>query len=669
MRRIITIILIFLFTPISLQASTGPGSGELRLMDKQGNVTFSALMLDAEADIQVTAMTARVSLKQTFKNTENQWVDGVYVFPLPDDAAVRDLTLTVGERIIRGVVKERQQAKRDFIKARAEGKRAALLESERPNLFTLSLANIEPGATVIAEITYLQTVAWRDGVFSLRLPTTLTPRFIPGRTPRREPAEENADQSLSLGNGWTTDARRITPPQTRSAASAISIRATLRPGIDLSNIASPSHHIQWREEQGVWNVELATGSTPMNRDFVLQWTTAPESEPKAALFAEDDDAGRYYTLMLAPPVAAAVNPAPRELVFIIDSSGSMAGESMRQAKSSLIAALDQLGSQDRFNIIDFDDEARPLFPSPVAVDAHRIDLARHFVALLDADGGTEMAPAIELALAGSPPEGFLRQVVFITDGAVGNEAALFALINKKLRRARLFTVGIGAAPNRWFMRKAAEAGRGSFTQIDDISQVRERMSRLFARLESPALRDIRVQWPDASADTFPRPIPDLYLGEPLIVTTRGKALAGDIVITGQLNGQPWRKVLHQSGGADSTPNNSGLATIWARAKVEHLMDKLTLGAPTETIKPEVIDLALKHNLVTRYTSFVAIDQTPVRPAGEPARPAKVPSLMPAGNTMNIPYPATATSAELSFWAGVGLLMLGVGFQWFTRRLP
>ncbi|HID80861.1 MAG TPA: marine proteobacterial sortase target protein, partial [Thiotrichales bacterium] len=664
------IILILLFaSQVVFATAEEPGTGTLLLTAKDGSGISQALLLDTEAEVNVSAMTARVTLRQRFRNTTTGWVDGRYVFPMPENAAVNDLIFKIGERIIKGEIKEKQAAKKAYEQARAEGKRAALLESERPNLFTVSVANIEPGGEVVTEITYLQTMDYKNGQFTLRLPTTLTPRYIPGKP---QVGSESLAQSFQAdGKGWAkntdevADASRITPTQTRAAGiNPIKLNIRLHPGMNLAEIHSPSHEVIWQQLSDLYEVTLKQEQARMDKDFILNWTSDVHDQPQAALFLEEQDGEQFATLMMMPPQSLQAVALPREMIFIIDSSGSMSGASMPQARAGLIEALGFLQPQDRFNIIDFDDNAVALFNQPVPASPQYLGQARNFANGLLADGGTNMASALDLAFRKKPSEGYLKQVVFMTDGSVGNETALFKLIHQKLDKARLFTVGIGTAPNSYFMRKAAEFGRGSFTYIGNQNEVQEKMTALFKQLQSPVLRDIHIQWPDnAEAEFYPSPVPDLYLGEPLIVSTRIKPVKGDIIIRGQLNGQPWQRVL----SVGEPGQHAGLSTLWAQSKITSLLDEIVTGTPENVIKPQVIDLALKHHLATRYTSFVAIEQIPVRPEGESSSEHAVPNLMPAGNKMGLPFPATATSATLSFYLGLLCILLGFVAYSFMRR--
>jgi len=646
--------LLFLPQVFANQTSGENGGGYLKLFDQEG-AEYNSLLLSTDVSLDVTAMTARVSLRQKFTNPTQQWMNARYIFPLPEMAAVHAMTMIVGDRVIRGEVQEKQQARKTYEKAKASGKRASLVESERRNLFTLSAANIAPGQTLEVELVYLQPVDYRQGEFTLRIPTTLTPRFIPGK-----PLMDGADREGQLSHnshGWgqdtdeVPDASKITPPQLIDAGDShsISFNAMLDIGLNLQSISSPGHAIDWQRVSNQYRIKFRLKKEKMDRDIVLRWLPVPMQQPHSALFTEVIDGKSYATLMLMPPSATGTRVLPREVIFVIDTSGSMQGTSMPQARRSLQLALERLQTQDTFNIIDFDSTAHQLFSHSKVANWQNLQTARGFVDDLEANGGTNMAAALDLALVKGESELRLRQIIFITDGSVGNEAALFSKIANRLGASRLFTVGIGSAPNSLFMRKAAQFGRGTFTYVDPGSSIEKRMSELFSQLEKPSLRDIKIDWPESSdADQLPGNIPDLYYGEPLLVTARLNPGVVKVRIHGKLAGQQWQRTLL----AGSSIPDSGLATSWARKKVEALLDTMVTGASESSIKPEIVQLALKHQLLTRYTSFVAVDKTPARPEGEFAGDKQLPNQMPRGNLMAVPFPATATSARLSFYLGL-----------------
>jgi len=372
--------------------------------------------------------------------------------------------------------------------------------------------------------------------------------------------------------------------------------------------------------------------------------------------------------MLTPPTQAIEKRLPRDVVFVIDTSGSMAGDSIRQARQALALAVDRLDGADRFNIIRFSSDTTALWSELKAANVKNRSRARRWVEGLLAGGGTEMAPALERALNGKSTSGRVRQVLFLTDGAVGNESALFDIIEAHLDDSRLFTVGIGSAPNGHFMTKAAQFGRGTFTYIGKTNEVQEKMTSLFRKLETPVLTSIELHWPDGvQADVYPKRLPDLYAGEPLVVAAKLNRLQGSVELRGIQAGKGFRVSLPLTKGG----NSDGIDVLWARRKIEDLMDSLHEGADKEQVRTDVTRVALAHHLVSRYTSLVAVDRTPTRPANKTLTSRPVPTNLPSdmeygavfGQTA--PFPQTATPAPLWLLGGLFSLLAGV----FVRILP
>lgn len=633
------------------------------LLFKGPNQHFSAaLHHDSEAHVTIKGMLAKVVLQQRFENTSAEWVEGVYVFPLGETAAVSRMVMTVGDRRLVAQVKEKAEAQRIYQEAKRDGRRAALTEQERPNLFTQSIANIGPGEVVTIELHYHEAVSFSDNTFRWRLPTTLTPRYIPG-TPLAD------DQQALSANGWALptdqvpDAHRISPFVTDSLGAPgekimnpIRIHLRLDAGLPLANIRGSYHPLRLHKTGEIHRVVTAPELIPMDRDFEITWQTAAGKTPDAALFVEEIDGDDYALLMVLPPQQPLTQTLPREIIFIIDTSGSMGGTSLTQAKASLQLALSRLQAQDRFNIIEFNSEHQSLFGSARHAGVDELQQAKKFVQQLQAQGGTEMMGALQEALKDAAPTGFLKQVVFMTDGSVGNETELFKLIHAQLGDARLFTVGIGSAPNSYFMRKAAEFGRGTFTFVGSENELAEKMQGLFGKLESPVLSNLHIQWPSGiNSEAWPQRIPDLYQGEPLMVSVKidGKLPPhADIIISGQQATQPWSRQIKVP-SANNQKAQAGVAVRWARSKIEALLDDQTRGRHEDEVRADVLQLALQHQLLSPYTSFVAAEEFVSRPFHAPLVEAAVPNSLPYGQTLRtVSYPQTATSAPVQLLLGM-----------------
>ncbi len=629
-------------------------SGRLLWRMQQGYAT--ATLLNTEVDLQISGLLARVSVRQEFHNEGPDWVEGLYVFPLPDGAAVDRMRLHIGERFIEADVKEKEDAKKTYNAAKQAGKKASLVEQQRANLFTTSVANVAPGERVVVEIEYLEDLRYEDGRFSLRFPMTLTPRYIPGQgLPDKQ------------GNGWSADTDRVpdaslvTPPMvTASRAHKIALTASIDAGMPLDIVTSRYHPVNVTEQDGRYAVKLDSGTVPMDHDFELVWQPTPSAKPRAMAFTETVGGKPYHLLMVMPPDEELATTAlmPREVVFIIDTSGSMHGVSITQAKRALTLALEGLQPQDLFNVIEFNSSTDMLHRQSVAASNTNVSNALAFVSQLKANGGTEMRPALVAALRMPAHETHLRQIIFITDGSVGYEDEMFSMIEAQLGNARLFTVGIGSAPNSWFMRKAAEAGRGTFTFISALHEVQEKMNGLFGKLKHPQVTGIHVQWPSGVVvDSYPVTVPDLYLGEPVVIKARasgnyrdGGSADGDTVrISGNSTSGGWSTDLPLTTMHDSP----GIGALWARAKIAGLMDQERRGGGTE-VRGAIIDTAIEHHLVSKYTSLVAVDKTPVRPVTDPLSSEQVSNLMAYGQSTNkiFGFPATATGAPLLRVTGI-----------------
>ena len=609
-------------------------SGSL-ILKTEGEGYIDAARLGIDVDVTVSGPTLRARVTQVFRNTTNDWVEAIYVYPLPDGGAVDTLKMVIGDRVVVGDIKERQQARVIYEQAKQNGQKAALTEQERPNIFTNSVANIGPGETVLVQIEYQEPVHQSGDQFSLRIPMVVGPRYNPA------PVVQTVD--LRTGeNGWGTatndpvpDRNRISPPvldpRDHAPTNPTTISIRLHAGFPIGEVKSHFHNVKIDSPDSSTRViTLADGAVPADRDFELTWTAAAEKTPTVGLFREQVAGSDYLLAYVTPPVVndAEQKPLPREVVFVIDNSGSMGGTSIAQAKAGLLYALARLQPNDRFNVIRFDNTMDVLFPDVVSADNEHLARANAFVTALQAAGGTEMIPPMRAALTDHHADGnTVRQVVFLTDGCIGNEQQLFDTITSMRGRSRVFMVGIGSAPNSYLMTRAAELGRGTFTHIGSVEQVESRMRELFGKLESPAVTQLSVTFSDTKADMTPDVLPDLYRGEPLVLAAKLGKLAGTMEIKGRIGDRPWSVTLPLANAAEGR----GLSKLWARrkiadAEVAQSMRTLTMDEANKAI----LALALEHQLVTRLTSLVAVDKTVTRPAGEPLKVSELPLNLPAG---------------------------------------
>jgi Ca-activated chloride channel family protein len=616
------------FQPAVLVTPDEMGSGALLLRTTEGGKFLEAPRLKTDVAITVTGPIARARITQRFENPTDKWVEGVYVYPLPQNAGVDTLKMQVGDRFLEGQVKERVEARQIYEKAAREGFKATLIEQERPNIFTNSVANIGPRETIVVQIEYQEAVRLDGDKFSLRVPLVVGPRYTPPATVALV-GYQTENPVVAISN-LVPDANRVMPPvihPKHGKINPVSLSVTLKSGVSLAAIESAYHAAKVERADATSATVTVAGPVPADRDFVLNWKLAANAIPQASLFRETIGQDSYYLAMIVPPAGAKKVRQPREAIFVIDNSGSMAGESMRQAKAAVGMALKQLRPGDRFNVIRFDDTLEVLFADAVPADDEHLGVAVRYVLGLDANGGTEIYPALKAALKDSTPNDTtrLRQVIFLTDGAVSNEDQVLAEIGKSLGRSRLFTVGIGSAPNSFLMEHIAQLGRGTFLHIGSESEVVERMGELYNKLESPVMTDLRVA-DGVKLETWPNPIPDLYAGEPVVLTAVTPARSGQVRIAGRIGKTPWSTTLDLASAVDG----SGVSKLWARTKISAIEALRYKGANEGDVDAQVLKVALDHHLVSRLTSLVAVDITPSRPMGERMTSHAMPTNLPHG---------------------------------------
>lgn len=603
---------------------------------------LKAPMVATDVKINVAGPIIRTTLSQTFQNTTSEWVEGIYVFPLPENAAVDHLKMIVGGRLIEGQIKEKKAAKKIYEAAKAEGKKASLVTQERPNIFTSSVANIGPGESVSIQIEYQDKARMQDGVFSLRFPMTVAPRYSP---PRETVQVASADGQTTMAIlDPVLDRDRISPPLMPPSMEPenflrlpVTLNVNLQAGFPLQDIDSPYHDITLGEagDDGL-QISLKDGPVPANKDFKLEWQAQPSGRPHVQMFKETRGDDSFMLAMLTPAKAKSgedYTTHNRDSIFVIDTSGSMGGKSIDQAKASLLLALDRLEPGDRFNIIRFASNHDSLFTSSVQASAQNIKRARRYVKGLDANGGTQMVPALKEALkmtshkTGAEEEVRLKQIIFITDGSIGNEKEMFALLKNELGSARFFPVGIGSAPNSYFMSRSAKFGRGTYVQIGKTAEVEKRMGTLFKAIENPVLTHMTTDLP-SGFEAYPSYIPDLYDGEPVVFAAKFPKgeVPENIGVSGQLANAPWDMRLNTS----QAKNANGISTLWARQKIADLEDQRFERDKVPQIDKEILSTALNYHLVSRLTSLVAVDVTPSRPLGESLSQRKVATQLPEG---------------------------------------
>lgn len=667
-------------------ATDAPPDNALMLERGPDGEAAGARLVASRMASDVMGPLAETRLVQVFQNDGAAAAEALYLFPLPEDAALHAMTIRVGDRVIEGVVRERARARRIYETAKQAGHRAGLVEQQRPNLFTTRFANVPAGATVTVELAFQQSAARVGDAYELVLPQVVTRRYMPDPKVAVDMPEETLWRLLA---GHVADASAIDIAQNpgvddgamRTGGHALDMVVRLRPGAALSEVSSPSHRLAVKPMEAgpddgaarAYLLRFADGPVAATRDVVLRWRAETGAAPAAHVFVEERPDGVYLMGQILPPSDDSLigEAAPRDVTFILDTSGSMHGESIAQATSALARAIEGLTPADRFDVIRFANDHSRLFGATRAANVENRRRALAMLARLEAEGGTEMRPALNAALSDPAAPGRLRQIVFLTDGAVGNEVELFADVARSLDEARLFTIGLGPAPNDWFLRKAAEFGRGAMLRIDDVSEAGRRMAAFYDRIGRPAWTElslVTVGDPGA-AIRYPGRLPDLYRGEPVTFALKLDRMPRALMLTGARGQRPFSL---QVPAADFHPA-PGIARHWGRQRIAALMDRLPLGAEEAAVREAVLRTALAHGLASRWTSFVAVERA-AADGVPPADRAQTPDGDAAAPTadrmarLSVGGPATGLGDLTGPVAqGLGLIALGFVLLILLRR--
>ncbi|MDP3509710.1 MAG: VIT and VWA domain-containing protein [Candidatus Melainabacteria bacterium] len=619
-----------------MKANEQAGSGTLVAMASGGQSLGSCPLKHTDVQTEISGYIARVTVKQVFQNPFKDKIEAVYTFPLSENGAVDEMQMKVGTRVIKGSIKKREEARQIYDQARAHGYVASLLDQERTNIFTQSVANIEPGKEIEITIKYIETLPYEAGKFSFTFPTVVGPRFIPG-----EPVGK-------AGGGWANDtnqvpdASKITPnvvAEGQRAGHDISINVHLNAGMPVSQISSKLHEVHVRNTgSGQADISLTDKATIPNKDFVLSWNVAEDNLKSGYVTYRDPsakDGAGYFTVMLIPPKRITPEKvAPKEMVFVIDCSGSQSGAPLNKAKETMRYILDHMNANDTFQIIAFNNTQSQFADKPQPVSAEMKAKARNFIDALQANGGTWMAPAVEKACAIPADGNRLRIVTFMTDGYVGNDYQVMGMIKKLRGKSRWFSFGTGNSVNRTLIDGMAKEGGGEAEYVLLNSSAEEVGKKFYDRISTPVLTDVEVKVDGVTAkEVYPKEVSDVWAEKPLYF--KGKYIKGGpgtIVLKGFAAGKPYEQKLNVR-FPESDTKNRGVASMWARAKVDRLMSEDWFGAQSgqanKEIKDEITTVALDHHILTQYTSFVAVDESRVT-KGDPGKTVDVEVEMPDG---------------------------------------
>lgn len=639
--------------PVVAKADSRPGTGALLCPvppspdRKPGEPEFVPIPLEhTSVRGAIQGSIASVSVTQRFANPFDEKIEAVYVFPLPHNAAVHDFVMTVGDRKIRGVIREREQAERIYHDARARGHVASLLTQERDNVFTQKVANIEPGKRIDVTIDYFHTLAYVDGWFEWVFPMVVAPRFNPPQTAAAGGGIGAAPLGAPGSTGQTTEVQYLRPEQ--RSGHDILIDLVLETGFGARDLRSASHQIRVRRDgAGQRRIALDASDTIPNKDFVLRFR--PERELSSGLVLRPDASGDggYFTLLLTPPESLRKGDrAPVEFIFAIDTSGSMSGKPMHLAKQAILDALDRVRPEDAVQIVTFAGTVTSWSSGSQPGTRENIRSARRFVESLSSGGGTMMLDGISAALNTSgKQEGRERFIVFITDGLISNEHEILSAIHNDPSDCRVFSFGVGSSTNRALLESMARVGRGAVAYIGLSDKASQIMGLFFDRVSHPALRHVELAWGGLEVEEmYPRRVPDLMVGRPVVLHGRYRgshahASSDAVRVVGFAGAKRVQVPVRISGAAGATESRA-MESVWARAKIADLALRALGDADPAWVASEVRSVALAHNLMSAFTAFVAVDSLS-QTAGTSGVTVGVPVPVPQGVRYETTVPSGA----------------------------
>jgi Ca-activated chloride channel family protein len=611
--------------PSAAKGENAPASGALMARLREGGEEVPVPLKHTEVHAFISGYIATVEVTQQFHNPYDSKIEAVYVFPLPENAGVNEFVMTIGERRIRGIIREREEAERIYEEARRQGYVASLMTQERPNVFTQKVANIEPGKQIDVDIKYLHTLAYDDGWYEYVFPMVVGPRFNP-------PGYTEGIGAVGRGGGGISGQKtevQYLKPHERSGHD-IALKVEIDAGVAVEEVRCTSHVVrQARDAADRVTVELSPLDVIPNKDFVLRYKVAGRGL-KSGFLAHRDERGGFFTLMVYPPDdIRSLSRQPLELVFVLDCSGSMNGRPIAQAKAAVERALSSLQPDDTFQIIRFSNDASELGPAPVQATAANVARGLNYLKSLEGEGGTMMIEGIRAALDFPHDPRRLRFVSFLTDGYIGNEAEILSAVRDRIGPSRIFSFGVGSSPNRYLLDGMARIGRGAVAYLGLRDSAAVVMDAFFERIAHPAMTDLSVDWGNLRvSEVYPRRRPDLFVGRPVILTGRfDGSLSGKVTLRGKL-GDSDSEISIPVDTGQAAAQHEGLAVVWARRKIADLMDGAAYGDDADL--PALIKgVALEYGLMSQYTAFVAVDSL-TRTAGEHGTTVNVPVPVPEG---------------------------------------
>jgi Ca-activated chloride channel family protein len=581
-----------------------PGGGALVVVGEEGQSPVPIPLEHTNVRARITGFVASVDVQQRFVNRLREKIEVAYVFPLPQNAAISGFVMTIGERKIRGIIRDRAEAKAIYDSAKRHGRVASLLAQNRPNIFTQKVANIEPGKRIDVSIRYFHTLRYEDGEYEFVYPMVVGPRFNPPGTPDGIGASPARSPNTS---GQKVDVSYLRP--NRRSGTDIDLRVEVDAGVPLQSIRSLQHEVEMlRVAPHRVDVQLARHDRVPNKDFILRFRVGG-GQPQAHLMTHRDDrGGGTFALMLFPPAQIKqADRSPLEMIFVLDTSGSMHGRPIEQAKAAIETGLSRLHQSDTFQLIRFSDHTSILGPKPVPATAANIAKARRHLRALKGQGPTHMLAGVNAALDFPHDPQRLRFVAFFTDGYIGNERSVLRAVHEGIGASRIFSFGVGSSPNRFLMNRMAKVGQGAAAYLSTTTQGPKVMTSFMDRISYPAMRSIEIDWGTLGAtEIYPQRIPDLFAGRPVILTGRfTNPDATTLTIRGHAGRRP--VVMRMSiRPIDSGPTRSALPAVWARQKIANLTEQSWID-PNPHAPDRIRTVALEHGLISSQTSFIAVD--------------------------------------------------------------
>ncbi len=607
----------------------------------EGKVFLDLPLKKTKVTGEVSGFVAQVTVQQFFSNSTSNRIEAIYKFPLPANAAVHESAIRIGDRLVLAEIQERRLARKKYEKAKAKGKRASLLEQERPNIFTQSVANIGPGEEIVVVIRYVQELKYDDGRYTFTFPMTVGPRFIPGQVTGKQGTGSACDTSE------VPDASRITPPvlppELRSGHD-VELEVRIDGGFPIRDIESTSHDVFLDWEEGTRAVvSLTPGDRIPNKDFILEYSTLGDSLETALLTHKDGEVG-YFLLMVQPPSQMSGEEAvPKELVFVLDCSGSMSGFPMATSKAVMRKFIAGMNPYDTFQVIRFSESASSMSRAPLANTSANRARGLAYVEALAGYGGTQMIDGVKAALDFPVDPHRQRMVFFLTDGYIGNETAILAAIRERVDDTRLYSLGVGSSPNRYLIDQMAREGRGFSQFVRNDQDPTPLVDRLYRRLNLPVLTAVESDWGELEIlDSLPATVPDLFDRQPVFLIGRYQQPGtGTFHLRGR-QGRTWAEVPVEVELPRRETTNASLRLLWARRQIGELMRQQVKREIPE-IRARVLDLALEHSLMSKYTSFVAVERKLESGLDLPLDTIILPSELPEG----VSYEGNFGQADLS----------------------